>query len=603
MILNAPLHLHRPCSPASRHPKPSVSSPTLIALPRGLLARRACAHAHAHAHSPLRHVVSPAEEEGPGEWEGGEEDEDLGPASAAAVAAAIRRASNASPVRFRRMRLGEMGEVPRGEDGGLAEPSADFRRLCAEQLEMFRVVVSRDAVLSVYVRPAGSYIMDQLELRRVALYPGINNVPERDTVVLVGNFSISAGLRAAEAFLVKQQMEVVTEFGAIVLPMVKHPFVVGFLVAELPELHGGRAINSHTSDIQLPSSAFMDKLSEITAHTKFKAWDVQTSGDQSNNYSQLVNEWKNTALMVSRTLAMAYVMDQKAYLVQQTSWQNNIRMSGLVEQIPYDIIEDMLIQGDHLKDALKQIQDAVYLTKANIVRSSEESSKKIQGSPHPSRALSDYGSLPDNDSQEVDPVLALNSDEDDMVMPMPPLLLAPLQHQDARPCDLCDVLKDLVAGALPLAYKQQRTLDITGISNPLHVAVEESSLRQALSNLIEGALLRTQHGGRVQIYAGEAPAGGTLVVIDDDGPDMQYMTQMRSLAPFGSDLADDMLEDNMTWNFIAGLTVAREILENYGCVLRVISPRRPDAVIGTGGSRIEIWLPSFQTEVADITEA
>ncbi|PAN20393.1 hypothetical protein PAHAL_3G403300 [Panicum hallii] len=618
MILNAPLHLHRPCSPASRQPKPSVSSPTLIALPRGLLSRRACAH------SSLRHVASPAEEEVPGDGKGGEEDENLGPASAAAVAAAIRRASNASPVRFRRMRLGETGEVPRGEDGGLAEPSADFRRLCAEQLEMFRVVVSRDAVLSVYVRPAGSYIMDQLELRRVALYPGINNVPERDTVVLVGNFSISAGLRAAEASLVKQQMEVITEFGAIVLPMVKHPFVVGFLVAELPELHGGRAINPHTADIQLPSSAFMDKSSEITAHTKFKAWDVQTSGDQSNNYSQLVNEWKNTAFMISRTLAMAYVMDQKAYMLQQTSWQNNIRMSGLVEQIrgplsniralakmlsvhlkrteiPYDIIEDILIQGDHLKDALQQIQDAVYLTKANIVRSSEESSKKILGSPHPSRALSDYGSLHGNDSQEVDPVLALNSDEDDMVMPMPPLLLAPLQHQDARPCDLCDVLKDLVSGALPLAYKQQRTLDITGISNPLHVAVEESALRQAFSNLIEGALLRTQHGGRVQIYAGEAPAGGTLVVIDDDGPDMQYMTQMRSLAPFGSDLlADDMLEDNMTWNFIAGFTVAREILENYGCVLRVISPRRPDAVIGTGGSRIEIWLPSFQTEVADI---
>ena len=116
--------------------------PTLIALPRGLLARRACAH------SPLRHVASPPEER-PGEGECGEEDEDLGPASAAAVAAAIRRASNASPVRFRRMRLGEAGEVPRGEDGGMAAPSADFRRLCAEQLEMFRVVVSRDAVLSV----------------------------------------------------------------------------------------------------------------------------------------------------------------------------------------------------------------------------------------------------------------------------------------------------------------------------------------------------------------------------------------------------------------------------------------------------------------------
>ncbi|CAN6328913.1 unnamed protein product [Urochloa humidicola] len=199
----------------------------------------------------------------------------------------------------------------------------------------------------------------------------------------------------------------------------------------------------------------MDKSSEITPHTKFKAWDVQTSGDQPNNYSRLVNEWKNAALMISRTLAMAYVMDQKAYLLQQTSWQNNVRMSGLVEQIrgplaniqslakmlsvhmkrteiPFDIVENILIQGDHLKDALQQIQDAVYLTKANIVRSSEETLKKIQVSPHPSRALSDYGSVNGNDSQKVDPVLALNSDEDDMVMPMPPLWLAPLQHQDAR---------------------------------------------------------------------------------------------------------------------------------------------------------------------------
>nr|CAB3461940.1 unnamed protein product [Digitaria exilis] len=598
MILNAPLHLRHPCSPAALHPKPSVSSPTLAPLPRGLLARRACAH------SPLRHVASPAEEEGTPEGEGGggndggedEEDENLGPASAAAVAAAIRRASNASPVRFRRVRPGETGEGQRGEEGGLAEPSADFRRLCAEQLEMFRAVVSRDAVLSVsptcaqfnklvekeilvYVRPAGSYIMDQLELRRVALYPGINNAPERDIVVVVGDFSISAGLRAAEAFLVKQQMEVVTEFGAIVLPMVKHPFVVGFLVAELPELHGGRAMNSHISDIELPSSTFMDMSSEIAPHTKFKAWDDQTSGDQANNYSQLVNEWKNTALIISRTLAMAYVMDQKAYLLQQTSWQNNVRMSGLVEQIraplsniralakmlsvhmkrteiPFDIIEDILIQGDHLKAALQQIQDAVYLTK-----------------------------------------VAFNVYFYYQISFIVIFLLS------GRPCDLCDVLKDLVAGALPLAYKQQRTLDVTGISHPIPVAVEESALRQALSNLIEGALLRTQHGGRVQIYAGEAPAGGTLVVIDDDGPDMQYMTQMRSLAPFGSDLlADNMLEDNMTWNFIAGLTVAREILENYGCVLRVISPRRPDAVIGAGGSRIEIWLPSFQTDIADIAE-
>uniref|UniRef100_I1R5Q8 Uncharacterized protein n=1 Tax=Oryza glaberrima TaxID=4538 RepID=I1R5Q8_ORYGL len=434
------LRVRLPRFPTPHNPRPAVAIEAQHSFPHGLLARAAC--------QPLRHVAAPAEGEG-------EEVEDLGTPSAAAVAEAIRRASSASPVRFRRVHR-EENEKLRGE-GGFTEPSADFRRLCGEQLEMFRVVVSRDAVLSVYVRPAGSYIMDQLELRRVALYPE-TNVSKGDTVILVGNFTISAGLRAAEAFLVKHQMEIITEFGAVVLPMVKHPFVVGFLVAELPELVGCTK-NSETSDIQIPSHSFLDKSSDITPYTKGEAWDFQTSGDQANSYAQLVTEWKNSALMISRTLAMAYVMDQvhssqKAYLLQQASWQNNIRMSGLVEQIrgplaniralakmlsvhtkrneiSYDIVEDVMIQGDHLKDALQQIQDAVYLTKVNIVRYNEETLKKIQGSPS-SRTLPHYQSDPKNSSQKVDSLSSHDSDNGDMVIPMPPLWLAPLQPQDAR---------------------------------------------------------------------------------------------------------------------------------------------------------------------------
>lgn len=102
------------------------------------------------------------------------------------------------------------------------------------------------------------------------------------------------------------QMEIITEFGALVLPMVKHPFVVGFLVAELPELVDMK----ETCDIQIPSHPFLDRSSDITPYTKGKAWDFQTSGDQASNYAQLVTEWKNSVLMISRTLAMAYAMDQ-----------------------------------------------------------------------------------------------------------------------------------------------------------------------------------------------------------------------------------------------------------------------------------------------------
>lgn len=145
----------------------------------------------------------------------------------------------------------------------------------------------------------------------------------------------------------------------------------------------------------------------------------------------------------------------------------------------------------------------------------------------------------------------------------------------------------------PLASKQQRIVELSEQVCSMQIAVEESSLRQALSNLIEGALLRTRVGGKVEIVSTTAPAGGALIVIDDDGPDMHYMTQMHSLTAFGADLlSKERVEDNMTWNFVAGLTVACEILESYGCVVRVISPRCSDAALGSGGTRLELWLPS-----------
>ncbi|KAI5352251.1 hypothetical protein L3X38_005142 [Prunus dulcis] len=188
-------------------------------------------------------------------------------------------------------------------------------------------------------------------------------------------------------------------------------------------------------------------------------------------------------------------------------------------EISYDIVEDILVQGDHMKDTLQQLQDAVYLTKASIMRSRIVPALRLQVSGEQ---------------------LSLNAGAEDMEMPMPPLALAPLQqHELGRPCN--------------------RVVELNELGTSLQVAVEEPALRQALSNLIESALLRTHTGGKVEIVSTGAPAGGVLVVIDDDGPDMHYMTQMHSLTPFGADLlSENMVEDNMTWNFVAGLTVARE---------------------------------------------
>ncbi|XP_030960902.1 chloroplast sensor kinase, chloroplastic isoform X2 [Quercus lobata] len=462
----------------------------------------------------LRHVSHHDDDDQDGK---GAEDESMA-SSASAVASAIRRAST-SPVDFvQRIEKDNASRKTRR----LVLPSPDFQRLCIEQLHLFRRNVHPHALLSVYVRPAGSYVMDRLELRRITLYPGVDDDDVTDIVILVGNFSVPTGLRVAESALSNQQ---------------------------------------------------------------------------------------------------------KAMLLQQSSWQNDVRLSNLVEQIrgplssirtlskmlsiqlkrseiSYDIVKDILVQGDRMRDTLQQLQDAVYLTKANIVHYNEETLKNMHNSTDAHEL--ERSQLPNNFSrdgsrnemQKSSEQLCLNAGARDLEMPLPPLALAPLQH-GIRPCNVSDVLTDLVEAVRPLAHKQQRMVKLSEVSDPLQVAVEEPALRQALSNLIEGAMLRTNIGGKVEIVSTEAPAGGTLVVIDDDGPDMHYMTQMHSLTPFGADLfSEDMVGDNMTWNFVAGLAVAREILESYGCVVRVISPRTTDAALGAGGTRVELWFPSL-TELSD----
>lgn len=497
----------------------------------------------------------------------------------------------------------------------LVLPSTDFQRLCVEQLDLFRRIVDPNALLSVYVRPAGSYVMDRLELRRVMSYPPVNAT---DIVVLVGNFRVPTGLRTAEAALSSQEVQVVYEHRAVVFPMVKQPFVVGFLVAELPEmeacgnLKGGEG---YLANYPTPEEAY-----SLPQSSGAKSWDIRSIDNDASKMNIFTAAEKLNAINISRSLAMAYVMDQTALLLQQSSWQNNVRMSALVEQIhgplasiralsrmlsthtknseiSHDLVEDILVQGEQMKDTLQELQRAVLLTKTNMMRYNEETLRRINSSSyvHPDSKKAQMSS----DFGDSDVKLSLGTTDNDLEMPMPPLALTPLR-QEIRPCNVSGLLADLVEAVKPLARKQKRTVELSDLSQSLRAAIEEPALRQALSNLIEGALLRTNVGGKVEIVCAQAPASGTLVLVDDDGPDMHYMTQMHSLAPFGSELfSENRVEDNMTWNFVAGLAIAREILEGYGCVVRVISPRRPDAALGAGGTRIELWLPSFSDELPE----
>ncbi|GJV66305.1 hypothetical protein Tco_1477133 [Tanacetum coccineum] len=122
-------------------------------------------------------------------------------------------------------------------------------------------------------------------------------------------------------------IEIILEHKALVFPMVKHPFVVGFLVAKLLKLE----IRKEEDDVK-PGSLSEDSYA-VYPYSIPKSWEIQSFVDKTLKMHSFSAEQRLNAINISRSVAMAYVMDQKAMLLQQSSWQNNVRMNNLVEQI------------------------------------------------------------------------------------------------------------------------------------------------------------------------------------------------------------------------------------------------------------------------------
>lgn len=90
--------------------------------------------------------------------------------------------------------------------------------------------------------------------------------------------------------------------------MVKHPFIVGFLVAELPK----REVESQGQDVNkwpLPEESYA-----FPPYKDPKSWDVQTFEESPSKTYKFTADQKLNAINISCSLAMAYVMDQVLFL-------------------------------------------------------------------------------------------------------------------------------------------------------------------------------------------------------------------------------------------------------------------------------------------------
>lgn len=90
-------------------------------------------------------------------------------------------------------------------------------------------------------------------------------------------------------------------------PMLKHPFIVGFLVVELPRTTWDKG------GLNVKGWPAQEETFPIPSSTDLKSLNIKTSSDHSFEMLKFTAEQRLNAINISRSLAMAYVMDQVQY--------------------------------------------------------------------------------------------------------------------------------------------------------------------------------------------------------------------------------------------------------------------------------------------------
>lgn len=97
---------------------------------------------------------------------------------------------------------------------------------------------------------------------------------------------------------------------AVVFPMVKNPFVVGFLVAELPMLKLGACEDGVSEAHDLIHFPSPEEAYSLPPGSGIRSWEIQSVKDEPMRMYRFSIEQRANAINIARSLAMAYVMDQ-----------------------------------------------------------------------------------------------------------------------------------------------------------------------------------------------------------------------------------------------------------------------------------------------------
>jgi signal transduction histidine kinase len=279
---------------------------------------------------------------------------------------------------------------------------------------------------------------------------------------------------------------------------------------------------------------------------------------------------KATVERIARTLAIAYIMDQRRVWVEQ-----QLTQSRLLQSRQRDRLDDLLHQFRNPLTAVRTLGKLMLKRLRPGDKNSEAASGIVRESDRLQELLQQFDASLDMNEADIAPLtLPATSIAGDSQQPAANSLL-PGNAFTLETFSVADVLAPLIISAKAIAQERQLKLHTRiSIDLPL-VHGNAKALREVLSNLIDNALKYTPAGGQIDIRVGEkrgTPQGEMIAIaISDTGPgippqDLEHLFERHyrgvqaSTAIPGSGL---------------GLAIAKELIEQMQGEIEVFSPAKP----------------------------
>lgn len=288
---------------------------------------------------------------------------------------------------------------------------------------------------------------------------------------------------------------------------------------------------------------------------------------------------------IAQTLAIACILDR-----QRTWLQQQLHQQQVFQEKQLDLLDNLLHQFRNPLTALRTFGKLLLKRLRAGEPNREVASSIVRESDRLQELLQKFDEAIDLTGEDLIPLFRSPSEVvvEASVQPVTPKLLLPGSDETETDCDLMEVLLPLLDSANAIA--QERNLELVTefpLKLPL-VRVNQKSLREIFSNIIDNSLKYTPRGGKVLIQTGLEKSGFQGVAISDNGPgipqqDLQHLGERHYR---GVQAATQIPGTGL------GLAIAKQLLEQMQGNLEVFSPAldSPIKSSDTVGTTFIIWL-------------